>query len=450
MAGLLTVIITFFFAQRLYNGRAAFLSGLVLSTCFFFPQISRWMMLDSLFTLFFLLAIYGLYLGMNCQARQRLYFFLAAVFMACGTLTKGPIGFLPIPILFLYTIITRDLKKIWNWNLLYAILPAIGLVIVWFLPAVWFAGKAYGWQMLGHQIVGRFAEGWSHPEPFYFYLIRLPIGFLPWIIFFPWALHYGFSSLPAGKRKEFLFLFIWFSSFFLFFSLSKGKKDNYILPLYPAAAMLVGAWLSSSWASAENGKKRVSSSSIPLLVFSLFSLVSLIFLLLRDPQDLPRAVLAYRPLVLWPLFYISLGGILSCLFLLKKWSRLSLYCLIGSLIVSQVHLAILIPSEMNKRKSLKPFCKQILLTMGPEDELKIWKFLSTGILYYTDKPVEQIRTIDRLRQVFQSGRRSFVVVEAEDFSRLRSRENLPFHLVGGTEGLNRKLLLISNQIVPSR
>jgi len=43
-----------------------------------------------------------------------------------------------------------------------------------------------------------------------------------------------------AKRKEFLFLMVWFVFIFLFFSLSKGKRGLYFLPLFPAASLMIG------------------------------------------------------------------------------------------------------------------------------------------------------------------------------------------------------------------
>src|SRR4030043_1407466 len=74
LAGLITILITFLFGERLFNARVGFLSGLVLATCFFFPQISRWMMLDSLFTLLFLLTLYCFYLGYEKEEGRRKYY----------------------------------------------------------------------------------------------------------------------------------------------------------------------------------------------------------------------------------------------------------------------------------------------------------------------------------------------------------------------------------------
>ncbi len=450
LAGLITILVVFFFGSKLFNVRTGFLSSLVLATCFFFPQISRWMMLDSTLTLFFLLAIYHLYFGMSEKGKEGRHFLLAGIFMGLATLTKGPIGYLPILIVLIYAMMVKEARKVWNRNLFYAVLISVGIVTVWFLPAILVAGKSYRNEMLSHQIIGRFAEGWSHPEPFYFYFVRLPLGFLPWIFFLPWVLHRGFSSLQKEKTREFLFLFIWFSFLFLFFSLSKGKKDNYLLPIYPCVAMLIGEWCSFAFWSGEERKKIEAKSSISITLIMLLSLIPFLIVLLADPQTIPEAVLHYLPLALWPLLYVSLGGLLSLIFLLKKRNPLSLLSLVVALIVAQIHLSILVPSQLNRENSLKQFCGQILLRMAPGDELKIWKFQSTGILYYTGRPVEQIKTINRLLQVVREPRRIFMVAEEEDFSRLQSRVELPFHLIDREKIGHKRWLLVSNQDIPVR
>ena len=48
-------------------------------------------------------------------------------------------------------------------------------------------------------------QGWSHPEPFYFYFVSFPLGFLPWVIFLPWAFSHGFSHMSAEKERNFSF-----------------------------------------------------------------------------------------------------------------------------------------------------------------------------------------------------------------------------------------------------
>ena len=107
LAGLATVFITFLFGQRLFNLRTGFLSSLVLATCVLFPQVSRWMAFDSLFTLLFLLTLFCFYRGFEEEEGRRRDYLLAGFFTGLGVLTKGPIGYLPFLIILIFASFKR-------------------------------------------------------------------------------------------------------------------------------------------------------------------------------------------------------------------------------------------------------------------------------------------------------------------------------------------------------
>jgi hypothetical protein len=66
------------------------------------------------------------------------------------------------------------------------------------------------------------------------------IGFFPWTLLLPAVVTDCRKSLRADKT---LFLVLWVVLPFLFFSLSKSKLPHYILPIFPALAILVAAAL---------------------------------------------------------------------------------------------------------------------------------------------------------------------------------------------------------------
>jgi 4-amino-4-deoxy-L-arabinose transferase-like glycosyltransferase len=233
LAGLMTLFVTFLLGEKLFRPRVGFLSAMVLGTCILFPQLSRWMMLDSLFTLFFLLALFSFHLGYEKEKRRRRYYLLAGLFTGLAILTKGPVAYLTLSIFLIFAGFQKNMKGFWCRDLLLGFLLSVMVVLIWWIPACWFGGKDYIHWILFKQVVGTYVEGGRHfhVEPFYFYFIRFPVEFFPWIVFLPTALILGLGK-EFGKRKEFLFLSIWFFFIFLFFTLSKGKKDNYLLPLY--------------------------------------------------------------------------------------------------------------------------------------------------------------------------------------------------------------------------
>jgi hypothetical protein len=179
-------------------------------------------------------------------------------------------------------------------------------------------------------------------------------------------------------------------------------------------------------------------------LITLLFLVVWLIILLRPFKSFPQEIEVYLPYAIWPLFSIAFGGVLSLVFLMRRQKQLSVFCLITALIIAEVYVSVTIPPRFNQLRSMKPFCRQILARMAPTDELKIWKFQSTGLLYYTGRQIEQIKKVDRFLQVYRTPHRVFMVVEEEDFKRLKGQVDVSFHLVERTKVGHQILWLVSN------
>ena len=195
--------------------------------------------------------------------------------MALATLAKGPVGFiLPLLVSLVYLLVQKDWKAIKRMRLLTGIALLIVIVLSWYLPAVLKGGQTFLNETLLHQTIVRFAKGTSHVRPIYYYLANFPVDFLPWFLFLPGAIVYGLSKRREGISKDFLFLLLWFIVIFLFFSLSKGKRAIYLLPLYPAASLLVGRF----WDDYLSGSGRFSVREI-WITLPVFLFIILFFLM---------------------------------------------------------------------------------------------------------------------------------------------------------------------------
>jgi 4-amino-4-deoxy-L-arabinose transferase-like glycosyltransferase len=442
LAGLVTIFITFIFGGRLFNSRAGFLSGLILATCMFFPLISRWVMLDSLLTLFFLLALYYFYRGFDEDERRHRYYLLAGLFMGLGVLTKGPVAYLPIAIFLFFAFFRRNLKKFWCYDLLWGCLFSVMVVLIWWIPACWFGGKDYIHWILFKQAAGTFMEGGKHfhPGSFIFYFIRFPIEFFPWIVFLPTAFIFGFGK-KKGRSKEFLFLSIWFIFIFFFFTLSTGKKDNYLLPLYPAAAMMVGVLWDSGLRSLEGMKGFITG----LLLLTLLFLIGFVLLLSGIPQKFYPALMDYHSLGLLLLFYLMGGSFLSLLFFMRKKGWASFLSLVMTFAIFQLHVALALPSKLNSQRSMKAFSERILKRMEVGDEIKTYWFKSNGLFYYTKKPyIEEMDTRDRFIEVLRSSHRVFIVILAEMFDKLKRDAGIEIDPIDQVKVGHWNYILISN------
>jgi len=247
--GTFAVLITFFMGKSLYDSKTGFLSGLILATSFLFARYSTRANIDATLTFFTTASLFSFLQWYRCSKQEsegqmgiwRLSIYGFYVGMGLATLTKGPVGFLlPLLVGLVYLLIQKDWKGIKRMRIFSGMLLFLAVVLSWYLPAVIKGGQAYLNETLFHQSIDYYSKGWDHPKPIYFYLCNFPVDFLPWTLFLPGAMAYGYSKDCYGKRKEFLFLLTWFVVPFLFFSFSAGKRDLYLLPLYPAASLMVG------------------------------------------------------------------------------------------------------------------------------------------------------------------------------------------------------------------
>jgi 4-amino-4-deoxy-L-arabinose transferase-like glycosyltransferase len=418
LAGLATIFLTFFFGERLFNSRVGFLSALILATCLFFPQISRCMVLDSLFTLLFLLTLSCFYLGYEKEEGRRKYYFLAGLFMGLGVLTKGPVAYLTLPLFFIYAFLQRGLKRFWSYDLLLGFLFSLAIVSVWLIPACIIGGEDYTRRILLQQTVTRlFGRGDRvHARPFFFYFVRFPAEFLPWIVFLPTALVFAFRRGDAIRRKELLFLSVWFIFVFIFFTFVRGKKDNYILPLYPAGSILLG-WF---WDTLIHSRGREKGVIAGILVLTCMVLAAFGFSLLGSPEKLSPAVMPCRFLVFPVLSYLLIGLCASAVCFVSGKKGVSFVCLAVTFSVLHLHISYSLPGRFNAERSAKAFSERILKRMEDGDELKLCFVRHYGVLYYTRKGfLEEIRSKDRFLEVFRSPQRVFMVIPKRALDRLK-------------------------------
>jgi hypothetical protein len=157
-------------------------------------------------------------------------------------LAKGPVGLaLPGAVVFLFLLWTRQLRRLFR--------PALGwgLLVFLLVSAPW-----YGWVgaetrgeflrgfFLKHN-VGRFSETMeNHSGPIFYYLLVLLVGFAPWSILFALT---GWHSRQYRGDARYRFLFCWIGVYLVFFSISRTKLPNYILPIYPPLALLTAHFL---------------------------------------------------------------------------------------------------------------------------------------------------------------------------------------------------------------
>ncbi|HEY2990591.1 MAG TPA: glycosyltransferase family 39 protein [Candidatus Binatia bacterium] len=235
---LATLLLTYFFARR--RGEwAALWSGLVLLTGIEVVVFSRIVILDMTLAFFITLTLVAFYSASAESARQkRRYYFLMYAAAACAALVKGPVGFvLPGIIIAIYIAAGR------KWSILAEMELGWGILIFILISAPWYALEetrhpGYLAYFLGQEHFGRYLTPYfQRGKPWYFFLGVLAAGFFPWTFLLPSVAKRLWKN-PLDDLS--VYLILWAIVPFVFFSFSRSKMAEYLLPIFPALSILTG------------------------------------------------------------------------------------------------------------------------------------------------------------------------------------------------------------------
>ena len=254
VAALLALLLIERLGGWLYDRKTGLIAALVFATSLQIVERGRWASIDMTLNLFVLSAIVLLWRGRARPERQAECFAWAWVMMGLATLAKGPVGLvLPILAVLPSILAERDFRTARRVFSPVGIGLYLLVTLSWFGLFAWRLGPGYALWVLMHQNVERYVGAWNSTHPVWYYLWRFPVGFFPWIVFLPSGIAQAFSAEERERRNAALFLVAWIGAIFLFFSFSTGKRGVYIIPLYPAAAILVARLLARASEVVEGG-----------------------------------------------------------------------------------------------------------------------------------------------------------------------------------------------------
>jgi 4-amino-4-deoxy-L-arabinose transferase-like glycosyltransferase len=272
VAALVAVLATYELGRRTFGPRTGLYAGLVLASALLFSGAAHFANPDALlnaFTALTLLLFWSAYRG-----GSRWWFAACGVTTGLAMLAKGPVGLaLPAAAVVLFLLWQWEPRRLLDWRLIFGVLTFLLVAGPWY---AWVGVETKGQWLKGFFLnhnVHRFARTMENHSgsPFFYYVLVLLLGFAPWSIFFTlaaWNAVKEWRSARLGARNAergtsedvrpaFRFLLCWFAVYFVAFSASSTKLPNYILPLYPAVAVLVarcldrwrrGDWRPPAWA----------------------------------------------------------------------------------------------------------------------------------------------------------------------------------------------------------
>jgi hypothetical protein len=268
------------------------------------------------------------------------------------------------------------------------------------------------------------------------------VDFFPWTLFLPGAIVYGFSGEALGKRKEFFFLLIWFVAIFLLFTFSKGKRGLYLLPLFPAASLMVGK-LFEDYIS-----NQMESFRYEWVLFPLYALMGLMgvggpILLWLVSGRFPSFLACSVPGVL-----LIMGGAMGLFFLNRSNRHGAIFFLIVGIIASGFFYAqrVIFPL-VNPLKSARFICEEITSQIQPGEKLAVYGEGTGPFNFYSG--IVPIIELERSRDILpflKSNERVFCLIRGENYSTLVAREGeLAVKVIVRRQLGESDMLLISNR-----
>jgi 4-amino-4-deoxy-L-arabinose transferase-like glycosyltransferase len=259
LAALGTLLASVWLGSMLLDRRRALSGGLALVTTLAFVSFGRIAMSDMLLAFWTTLAVA---LGVRLYAGAPAWLGpLLGLVLGLGFLTKGPIALI-LPGLGLALLAWRErgrglpLSRAW---LAVSVAAFAAVSLSWFAAVAARLGAGPLAYFFLHENIERFAgETYDSGRAFWYYLPTYLAEGAPWSLFLPPAL-LALRRITTGREAPApalsggpAFLFQWLLLMLVPLSLSRGKIDYYLLPLYPAASLLVGAYLhEGGWSRAE-------------------------------------------------------------------------------------------------------------------------------------------------------------------------------------------------------
>ncbi|MBI3797085.1 MAG: glycosyltransferase family 39 protein [Deltaproteobacteria bacterium] len=406
------VLLTYSAGVALWGVEAGLIAALILATSFEWVRAAITARVDMTLTVFMVMAfLFFLFLYRQRQvsyAKALVFFFL----LGLATLAKGPVGaVLPGLAVGVFLLRQRDLRFLRQLHLVSGVALLVLVAGSWYGLALWRGGgEFFVKQVLKENLLRFFASGeagMGHEHPFYYFVPNLFLGMAPWSFFFPPLVVFLYQRRSRWAEEGFRYLLVWTATVFLFYSAATSKRSVYILPLYPAVALLLGAW----WQELRQGRVALPRAVRVLLQGSGYVCFGLVIIALtavlaqllgydplslirpllhpKDQSNLPifTGIISTRPLafLLWfgvvgPSALVLVRGVRS-----QYWGQV-----FAALVTFTISTFLLVNNvfqpALGAARTFRPFMPEVVARVG-NAPLFFYRAFDSGAVYYAGRRI---------------------------------------------------------------
>ncbi len=263
LTGFLGVLMVGVAGTRLYDRRTGLFASVVVASALAYVLLGHFNTLDMGLAFFMNATLFATLLARNARWKDdtpaghcgagtgtpggaKGWMLVAWCALALAVLSKGPVAVVLCGgALVVYIALARD------WTLLRNLAPIRGAAVFLVIAAPWFiavsrANPEFAHFFFIHEHVERFLTTEHRREgPLWYFVPVLAIGLLPWLTLAIRACIRAWRAAPRGTFSPERLLLVWCALIFAFFSMSGSKLPSYVLPMFPALALLVGRELAT-------------------------------------------------------------------------------------------------------------------------------------------------------------------------------------------------------------
>jgi 4-amino-4-deoxy-L-arabinose transferase-like glycosyltransferase len=379
------VILVFFFGKKVGSFSFALISALVLASTGFWIAFGRAATFDLPLSVAIELTLFSFWLWAERESDRAWPLLVCAFAMGLAVLAKGLVGILiPGAIAFTYLAFTRSLKLLFRKPLV--LLGGTGVFLA--TAATWYGPMLlrHGWLFIDQFIIAHhfrryLSDTYRHTQPVYFFALVVFAGVFPWTVWLGTACirdALRIRALLVDKELRLrLFLWLWILIPLIFFSFSGSKLPGYILPIFPAIALLLGIEI----AEAAHARWKVAATSTLVLIATIaFHIVG-------------RRQIEMSDVAAWSL--TTLGIVTAVTYFLVATRRLEAGAVVlaSAMAVWAGSAAWLLSPGLSRKESIRELAAIARERALPNERLVFYLDSNQGVNFYaTDLPLRDARS----------------------------------------------------------
>jgi 4-amino-4-deoxy-L-arabinose transferase-like glycosyltransferase len=243
LGGLFSVLLLFGFSRKVLGDQVAFLAALLLETSLLLIIESHLIVTDAILLAFVVWmqgSLWKIYLQIKAKEilawKWILNFWFA---LSLGILIKGLTPLFALLTILMIILLDRSIVWLKQLKPLQGLFIVVAVSLAWLIPISIASHSNFLWDMLRSDALPKvLGAQQSHGQPPGFFLLLLPLMFWPASLF---LMHAGFHAWDQRKNSVIRFLLAWVIPIWIFFELMHTKLPEYVLPVYPALALLTAS-----------------------------------------------------------------------------------------------------------------------------------------------------------------------------------------------------------------